>query len=108
MVPVFGSISFDFLPYRANSFFIQLNMGNSIAWNPAFDDNDFMTYDVKDNFYLNPVLGYRIVSEKINVQVCGGYKFQRLEYRMAWGGPNNTYVRRDMTRVSIQLGFGFN
>ncbi|HET9487564.1 MAG TPA: hypothetical protein VFO54_09020 [Chryseosolibacter sp.] len=106
--PVFGSVSFDFPPQRANRFFIQFNMGNSVMWNPMYTENDLMTYEVKDNFYLNPVLGYKIVTEKINVQVSGGYKFQRLEYRLAWGGSGTTYLRRDIARISLQLGFGFN
>jgi hypothetical protein len=72
-------VSYDFLPLRGMAFFMQLNAGYSKAWYPP-EDQDQVTYDHKRAACAHPVLGYRIHSNKFNLYLTAGYKFQAINY----------------------------
>ena len=109
-LPVFASLSYDFLPLRDNTFFIQLNGGYARAWSPMEEQSQF-NYEDKRGPCAHALLGYRIHSNKFNLYLTAGYKLQEIQYEQTfdwWSGPGSkVYVARDMERVSVQLGFGF-
>jgi hypothetical protein len=105
VMPVFINANYDFSRYRGNSFFVQLNGGVAKAWTPILSDVEIV-YNEAANININPLLGYRIVGDKFNLYLSAGYKFQMLEYGWGYSGGYKTYVRRDIGRACLQLGFG--
>jgi len=105
-VPLFISVNYDFVRYRGNSFFVQMNTGYSRAWNPGLELYPFLHYE-RDNEFLNPLIGYRITTGKFNLYLSAGYKFQAVEYGWSWEGRVNTHVRHAIERMALQIGFGF-
>ena len=110
-LPVFASVTYDFLALRDNAFFIQLNAGYSKAWYPLEDEDQF-TYARKRGPCAHPVLGYRIRGSKFDLFLTAGYKFQGINYIQTprwwtWPAGSKITVGRDIERISIQLGFGF-
>jgi len=118
-LPVFGSISYDFLRIKNDAFFVQFNGGYAWAFYSPRSDSYYNDYDSKGGRMLNPMIGYRFhVSNKVRLYISAGYKFQRINYEFAnnWymydmmpGAnylPPVTKVQRDMDRVVVQIGFG--
>lgn len=108
-LPMFGSLSYDILKKRKNIFFLQLHAGYSKAWNP-FTNEQQISSGLEAGRLFHPQIGYRLTSGKLNVSLSVGYKFQRLKYEstpMWWGWGTKTTVKRDIERLSFQLGIGF-
>jgi hypothetical protein len=110
-LPVFASVTYDFLKLRDNAFFIQINAGYSKAWYPLEEEDQF-TYDRKRGPCAHPLIGYRIHSNKFDLYLTAGYKFQGINYLQTprwwnWAPGSKITVGRDIERISIQLGFGF-
>jgi len=108
-VPVFGSLSFDFGKIKNNALYVQANAGYAFGHRlerveGASNEND------EGGLMLNPMIGYRIEANKVNVFIAAGYKLQRVDYSFdwIWGWP---YVSTDMTeefnRFTFQIGVGF-
>ena len=106
IIPIFISLNYDYGRYRDNSFFIQFNGGVAKAWSPGLANVE-VVYNEEDNININPLLGYRIVADKFNLYISAGYKFQTIEYGWAYSGGNKRFVRQEIGRIAIQLGFGF-
>lgn len=106
-IPFFASVSMDVLSLRENAFYFQINGGYAKVWSPSFTDDQGYFYE-GSNPSFNPVVGYRIATDKFDLYLSAGYKFQRLRYGWRWGGsPSQSLIQMDMERISIQLGFGF-
>lgn len=108
-LPVFGSLSCDLLKRGNNIFFVQLHAGYSKAWNP-FTNEQQISSGLEAGRLFHPLIGYRLASAKLNVSLSVGYKFQRLKYEptpMWWDWGNKVTVKRDIERLSIQMGIGF-
>ncbi|MEX2230512.1 MAG: hypothetical protein WD824_00010 [Cyclobacteriaceae bacterium] len=108
--PIFGSVAFDLSKGR-NRWFIQFNAGYSKAWNPTRPEAA-LRYDDKGGSIFHPLLGYRIQNGNMVLYLTAGYRFQRLtsewtERFWGWGNsPNKFTERRDIERLSVQIGFG--
>jgi len=108
-VPIFGSISFDFGKIKNNALYIQTNAGYAFGHRLEKIEGVINEKD-EGGLMLNPMLGYRMESERFNVSIAAGYKLQQTEYSFEWGGwwP---YVTTDMTedfnRFTLQIGVGF-
>jgi hypothetical protein len=114
-VPFFASVNLDFRAVGENTFFVRIDAGYAAAWYPNEDEEPFV-YDQQRGPMVHPLLGYRIRSEKFHLYITAGYKFQAINYvrtpRWTWdsgwgGGLSKMYVGRDIERISLQLGFGF-
>jgi len=114
MVPFFGSATYDLVRGRQNALYVGLNSGFSKAWNPLFEQAHFDYRQTgAGGFFIHPLVGYNIVSGDVRLYIGVGYKVQRLVYHHIieyWnpGTPDSkvTY-RREMQRLSMQIGFGF-
>ncbi|HYG04722.1 MAG TPA: hypothetical protein VD927_19880 [Chryseosolibacter sp.] len=109
-VTLIGSI--DVIKVGENRLFLQF--GGGYAWLRHEEYiNEFMIWDVKGGLALQSAFGYRITTEKLNVYILAGYKYQEIAYEQAprwwiWGPPSgSTSVERQSQRVVIQVGFGF-
>lgn len=108
-LPLFGSLGYDVLTRGNNIFFLQLHAGYSKAWNP-FTNEQQISSSLEAGRLLHPVVGYRLTRGNLNVSLSAGYKFQRLKYESApmwWDWANKATVKRDIERLSIQMGIGF-
>ena len=116
VIPLIGSMSFDFDKIKGNAFYVQFNAGYTKSWQQEPGDGA-VRYEEDGGYMINPSVGYRIRVEKYSLYISAGYKFQRINYSYTqpywwwWGGdsptPSSTsYVQQDMNRISIQIGFG--
>jgi hypothetical protein len=110
-VPVFGSISFDFAKIRQNAFFVQFNAGYAEA--RRIDRPEWLVeYKEYGGEMLSPMLGYRISTEKFNLYISGGYKYQKAHFSynaVPWSSfvpAAENSVEENMNRVVVQIGFG--
>jgi hypothetical protein len=110
--PIFGSVTYDLSKVSSNKLFIQFNAGYSKAWNPTRGEFG-LRYEDKGGPIFHPLFGYRIQKGNIALYMTVGYRFQRLtsewtERFWGWGNsPNKFTERRDIERLSVQIGFGF-
>lgn len=115
VIPAFVSISYDIAKVKNNRIFLNCNTGYAIAKAvrnfSQFNQLDYT--DVKGGVMLNPMLGYRIETGPYSLYFSTGYKWQRNKYDVVdsswiWGFPQSkTSVREEISRVVIQLGFGW-
>lgn len=112
IIPFFGSFSYDLAGRRKNSLFLGLNAGYSKAWNPAFDQLRYAYSRYRGSFF-HPLIGYRIANGNLRAYMALGYKFQRLSYEYIidyfdqWRSDTKVTVKRQMQRLSIEIGIGF-
>ncbi len=116
VLPIFGSVSYDFVGIKQNSFFVQVNGGYSIAYHTA-EREDYQEYERGKGKTFSGLIGYRIKANKFSIYISSGYKFQRIKYSYSpiywWDSsgeldPPKTTVQRDMERFIVQIGFGLN
>lgn len=110
LFPVVGSITID-RELRENAVFVQLNSGYSWGRYTFPLTNENITHQ-SGGFVVNPVMGYRLGRGKSRIYLQAGYKFQfaKVSYSPAWWwGPAPNFTREyDLSRVVVQMGFGFN
>ena len=106
VIPVFVSLNYDFGRSGSNSLYVQFNGGVARTWAPFLSDMETV-YNEEANININPMVGYRVVADKFNLYISMGYKSQVIEYGWGYAGGNKTFIRRDIRRAAIQLGFGF-
>lgn len=106
--PFFGSVSFDFGKVNNNVFYLQLNVGQSLAKRLERAEGVF-NEEEQGGLMFNPMLGYRISTNKMSICLAAGYKLQRLEYEFD-GYWNWQYGHHQMSqeynRFMLQLGIG--
>ena len=110
-IPVFAGIGYDIVARGDRACFVQLNTGYAKARNST-QDNSQLTYRNEGGYFYHPIVGYRVRQGKIDLYFTAGYKFQRLSYEQkydwgTWGVGSRTYIKRDIERLSLQLGIGF-
>jgi hypothetical protein len=109
-LPVFTGISYDLATTRShNALFIQLNAGYNRIWNPSVNDNS-VTIRKERGRFISPAIGYRIHAAVWSLYIMAGYKFQRIKNEVTypwWGNQSPVYyIRQDMERITVQIGFG--
>lgn len=115
-IPVFASLSRDVFG-RKHKLFCELNAGRSLV-RPLKPDVVLGNEETLGKIMFNPLIGYRIVTENINVAFSVGYKFQRIESRYSY--PNffamtdfmpsyssETIVQTDLNRLTFSIRVGF-
>jgi hypothetical protein len=111
MIPVTGGVTID-KEQRPNSLFFQVHAGHSFGRYLLFEANDFVKTSSRGGFTINPMVGYRIGNEKVRLYMQAGYQFQRastyIDYRGGWWGPSSSSRSVELSRVVVQVGFGFN
>ena len=110
LFPVVGAITID-RELRENAFYFHLNAGYS--WGRYLEDLESeISLNQRGGFTVNPMIGYRIGKGKSRIYVQAGYKLQyaKVSYTSPWWwGPPPTITREyDLSRVVVQMGFGFN
>lgn len=108
-VPFFGSVSLDVIKKRNHACYLNVQTGYSKLWNPQINEQQAV-YAQEGGFLFHPLAGYRFTSGKLTVYLTAGYKLQNLTYVVTprWQGwGNRLTVKRDMERLSIQMGIGF-
>jgi hypothetical protein len=114
-MPIFGMLSLDFAPAKEKSVIFQLASG--ITRVRHIDTaNDSFNYHEKGGTMFQPSLGFRINAERWKLYMVAGYRHQRIRYSETprwWSGvlddvPYRNTTVRDMNRVIVQIGFGFN
>jgi hypothetical protein len=110
MVPLMASIGYDLFEKQSASVFVQLQGGYSLARNVPVGDFQPVRFDSKGGGMLGAFLGYTIKKENIRLYLMTGYKFQRITYEANnWWSPNyRTSVKREIERITVQIGFGLN
>ena len=106
--PFFGSVSFDFGKVKDNTFYLQLNAGQSIARRQERIEGVF-NEDEQGGLMFNSLLGYRISTNKMSVNIAAGYKLQRLDYEFDgyWGWQYGHHqMSQEYNRFMVQLGIG--
>lgn len=109
-VPVFGSLSFDFGKIKNNALYIQTNAGYAYGHRLGRIEGVANEKD-EGGLMFNPMLGYRMESERFNISIAAGYKLQRVEYSFdwIWGWPYmSTDMSEEFNRFTFQIGVGFN
>jgi hypothetical protein len=110
VVPLTANIGYGFSTQQSVNLFIQLQGGYSLARNVPMNDFQLLRFDSKGGAMLSGSLGYRIKKENISLYLMAGYKFQRLDYEYGnWWSPDlHTSVKREIERITVQIGFGLN
>jgi hypothetical protein len=103
LMPLFGSVVFDFARVKNSIFFVQGYAGHSVVLDSEHADSD-------GGLMLHPAVGYRLRAGRCNVYLVAGYKFQRVHFGLPWiyGPPGDASVKQETERVSLQIGFGLN
>lgn len=109
LFPLVGSITID-RELRDNAVYVQLNSGYS--WGRyIYPLENEINLQQTGGFVVNPMIGYRVGRGKSRIYIQAGYKFQyaNVSYTPAWWwGPPPTITREyDLSRVVVQMGFGF-
>ena len=112
VIPVTLVVGHDLLKLGDNRLFIQGGGGYSFASYMESAD-DYLDLDTKNGFTMQAGIGYRIKTDKLNVYILSGYKFQKISYEQSvrlwiWGPPSGpaTSIERESQRLFIQVGFG--
>ena len=107
-------VSADLAHIRANSFYLMLSGGFGKAWYQKQMEYD-PEYEAERAFSFSPVLGYRIIADKWNINFNVGYKVQRIDYSFTYEFwydsryPAPTHSVEETTqRLVVQIGFGLN
>jgi hypothetical protein len=110
MVPLTASIGYDLFAHQSASVFVQLQGGYSLARNVPVGDFQPVRFDSKGGEMVGAFLGYTIKKQNIRLYLMAGYKFQRIAYEANnWWSPNyRTSVKREIERITVQIGFGLN
>lgn len=108
-MPVFLSGAFDFGRIRNNALYLQMNGGYSFARYLAKIEGA-TNAEEDGGLMLNPMIGYRLNTEKVDVSFSAGYKLQRVDYSFdwIWGWPTSAKVEEEFHRFMLQIGIGFN
>ncbi len=110
LFPLVGSITID-RELRNNAVYVQLNSGYSWGRYTHPLENEINLRQT-GGFVVNPMIGYRVGKGKSRIYLQAGYKLQyaKVNYTPAWWwGPPPTVTREyDLSRVVVQMGFGFN
>jgi hypothetical protein len=113
VLPLYAMVSIDLAKIKSNAIYLSLNGGFGKAWYRA--QNEWQDFDANRAFSIGPVVGYRIVADKWNINLSAGYKWQRIEYDTTsvyywhFADPGIRYsVTQDIERIVVQLGFGLN
>lgn len=110
-LPIFGSISLDFGRIKSNALFLQLNGGYAEAW-LVRKQQWIPEYRDYGGGMISSLIGYRIVKERFSLYMLAGHKFQRAHRSYEpepWSSfaPQLSYfVKEDMNRLVVQIGFG--
>ena len=110
-VPVFGSVSYDFAKIRRNAFFVQFGAGYADA-NRMKREEWMIEYTEYGGEMISSVLGYRISTEKLNLYISAGHKYQKAHFSynpVPWSSfaPSPiTSIEENMNRIIFQIGFG--
>ena len=113
VVPVYAMVSVDLARIKANYLYLSLAGGIGKAWYGKQNEWE-PDFNADRAIAFSPVLGYRILADKWNINISAGYKWQRIDYSYSnqyWDAyyRNATYsVEQVMERIVIQLGFGLN
>lgn len=112
VIPVTLVVGQDVLRVGGNQLFVQGGGGYSFASYMESAD-DYLDLDSKNGFTWHAGIGYRIKTDKLNVYILSGYKFQEITYEQSarwwiWGPPSGpaTSIERESQRIFIQVGFG--
>ncbi|HRJ28408.1 MAG TPA: hypothetical protein PLV21_11320 [Cyclobacteriaceae bacterium] len=109
LFPLVGSITID-SELRDNAVYVQLNSGYSWGRYIYPLENEIYLRQ-KGGFVVNPMIGYRVGRGKSRMYIQAGYKFQyaNVSYTPAWwwGLPPTITREYDLSRVVVQMGFGF-
>lgn len=105
--PFMTSLSYE-MPVKRNAWFVQLDGGYGRV---RHIDSEFDTfiYNGKGGRVLHPSIGYKLAAGKYSIYLKAGYKFQTIFYDQNpkwWPESYTNHVKRDMNRVTLQLGFG--
>lgn len=108
-VPYFLSLSYDMLAIGGQWIFLRTDAGYSYMWNSPLGEREGY-FNEEGGVFLHPMAGMRLRTGKVRVYLTAGYKVQRVSYAEqygGWYGATRKSTDREMQRVSIQLGFGF-
>jgi len=109
VMPVFVSLASDIVNVKTNAVFMQLNTGFSKMWVGENTNSAFELTDIKGGLMVNPLIGYRIITDKYSLYFATGYKWQKNQYNyhtIWWSGLENTEVTETMERMILQIGIG--
>lgn len=113
-VPFTAVVSYDLFKVRDNYISLQLSGGPVKLYKKEV--NDGYRYSDFSGSVLMPQIMYRVQTNKLNIYIAAGYKWQKMNYKYqpAWiifndasRGPV-TSVERMMERFSLTVGFGMN
>lgn len=111
LVPVFGTVSYDFASIGNNKLFLQGSFGHSWA-RYANTLEGSPRYESDGGRMIQPALGYRINAQQWSLYFALGYRFQTISYTrtpIGWGlgwTVITDHVTQNMERLSVQIGFG--
>ena len=104
-LPLFAGVSYDLSRSKKRTMFLHINTGYSKAWNPGADAAP-IDYSGGGGFFYHPFLGYKVKHGKVSIHFTAGYKWQRLTWSWLYP-PSKTTLQRDIRRLSVQIGIGF-
>lgn len=107
-IPFFGSLSFDFGKIKDNKLYLQLNMGSALG-KKLEKIEGVINEDERGALMFNPMVGYRISTNKLSICLAAGYKLQQLEYEFDgyWGWQYGHHtISEEFNRFMLQMGIG--
>jgi hypothetical protein len=115
VVPVSAMVSFDIAKFKNSNLSVSVNGGYSQAWYRHMQEYE-PDLDVSGGVMINPLIGYRIIADKWNINLSAGYRWQRINYTYSpqywyWSDTRQSpvySVTEDIERVVVQIGFGLN
>jgi hypothetical protein len=104
ILPVYGSVSYDFLG-KKNTFFAELNYGTALITNRQISYEEFGYKDSKGGRMSGFRLGYRMQYDDLRVSFGVGQKTQQVTYyyeypTLFW--DNGNFVAGDSSRRTIK------
>lgn len=113
IIPVMAGFSFDFTKGRNHSWYLLVNSGPARVRQSTRDEN--FNYEDEKGMRYQAGIGLRFKQARWNLYARGGYHLQRISYtttpRWLWWNDPSPYrseIKRDMQRIFLQVGFGWN
>lgn len=107
-MPVYGSLTYHAREPGRNGVYVQMNVGHSFGWWRQSTTEGIVYEDHPGGLMINPMIGYQLAGEKINVFLSAGYKHQRISYAygIEWWEQVHYRVDEKLSRFYFQIGLG--
>lgn len=96
---------------KPNALYLHINAGYSVGRYLKVSPWEQGDLTQRGGLTINPMIGYRIGNEKVRLYIQAGYKYQHAYYKLDYanfGYPYSNSREYEISRVVMQMGFGFN